>query len=815
MTHNLIKPVFLFFFISFVQLYAQSFTVSGTVLNEKGQPLIGANVFIDGTALGSATDIEGNYQIKKIPSGKKYTITAMFIGHRTMTKEIIDPDKALIKIDFELVMSLVDLDEVVVAASFSERKKRAQASPVTIISQDELRKMPVRSIDEVLTGNVPGGFASLPSRPGQNNSAFTIRGGTSGSGRPLGDVKIYIDGIELLGFDMQSYPGIADFVDPSDIEKIEVLRGPMGSTLHGSNAQSGIIQIFTKKGSSLNRTKIRMKLASKITEAPILDKNASGREMMFTLSGGNSAKTSYSLGVNKSIDEEVMPSNGSDIDRLKMHGSINTKIGSAVIDLKTYHSWGSQGFISNLFHLLEYKNERSWDNAPSHWDDSLSNGGTEYYKPGFSLNISQSFSKNLYHSLVIGNDSKKFLYKKYYESSEQSYLTENWNRYTLNYFWNYKKPVHEGLKIDFTTGMQQTMSNHLRLSGKLDEVKDQYYYEDFDDASIVDQSNKNSGFYAELVTDFRDRFFVTIGQRIEQNEYFGKDYGTHFSPRLGFSYLFNFGKSILKTRGAWGSGGINPPKAMQALPSESSYSINIGNPDLRPERQSGYEIGADYYYGDNFFIEVTYFDQLFLDGIANDPSIDDLFTIKQEYWYINLGQIINKGIEVAAKTRVFDFFDVSANYTYLDSRWGEDSLRQNDPIYEGFYNKGVQRTDVPSQTGNVSISFNIPGTKYTSKKGGSISFDLSYIGKRKGRDWLMYYDGLYNPDIQPFTYYSSEILMDYDSFYNARFRLNYWLTKEVSTYIDIRNLNNHTDISRSITEPALGRQIIFGFDLDL
>ena len=109
MIHSLIKPILLFFFLSFVQLYAQSFTVSGTVLNEKGHPLIGANVFIDGTALGSATDIEGNYQIKKIPSGKKYTITAMFIGHRTMTKEIIDPDKALIKIDFELVMSLVDL----------------------------------------------------------------------------------------------------------------------------------------------------------------------------------------------------------------------------------------------------------------------------------------------------------------------------------------------------------------------------------------------------------------------------------------------------------------------------------------------------------------------------------------------------------------------------------------------------------------------------------------------------------------------------------------------------------------------------------
>ena len=146
---------------------------------------------------------------------------------------------------------------------------------------------------------------------------------------------------------------------------------------------------------------------------------------------------------------------------------------------------------------------------------------------------------------------------------------------------------------------------------------------------------------------------------------------------------------------------------------------------------------------------------------------------------------------------------------------GEDSLRQNDPIYEGFYNKGVQRTDVPSQTGNVSISFNVPGTKYTSKKGGSLSFDLSYIGKRKGRDWLKYYDGLYNPDIQPYTYYSSEILMDYDSYYSARLRFNYWVTGQTSVYVDIKNLNNHTDISRSITEPALGRQIIFGLDLDI
>jgi len=809
----------LFFFLSIVSIsFSQSTTISGVVKSDRGELLAGTNVFVEGTLLGAATDISGKYIIDKIPSDKTYKITAMYIGHRTMTKEIETKKGQSLTVDFELVLSLVDLDEVVVAASFSERKKRAQASPVTIISQDDLRRLPVRSIDEVLSGRVPGGYANLPSRPGQNNSAFTLRGGTSGSGRPLGDVKIYIDGIELLGFDMQSSPGIADFIDPDDIEKIEVIRGPMGSTLHGSNAQSGIIQIFTKKGSNLNKTRMKVKLAQKIIEAPILNRNAKGREAAFSLSGGSASNVSYNLGFNNSTDEEVMPSNGKGIEQLKVHGSINARIGPTVIDVKTYHSWGRQGFFSNLYHLLEYKEDRSWVNAPPHWDDALgidsTNGGTSYYKPGFSLNVTHSLSPDLYQSIVIGNDSKRFLYKKSFPGTGPAYLTENWNRYTLNYFWHYENKISNYFKVDLTTGTQMTISNHIRLSGDLDEEKDQYYYEDFEDASLVDQSNQNSGYYAELLLDYNDKLFLTIGERIEQNEFFGKDYGTHYSPRIGISYVSEIGSIIMKSRAAWGRGGINPPKAMQALPSESDYSINLGNPDLRPERQSGYELGGDFYFGNNFFVEVTYFDQLFLDGVANDPSIDDLYTPKQEYQYVNLGQIINKGWEIATKTRLGPL-DISANYSILDSRWGEDSLRQNDPAYEGFYDKGIRRNDVPESTGNLSFSYSIPGYNSRSNKGGSAVIDLNYIGKKKGRDWLLYYDGFYNPDISTISYYSKDLIKVYDPFISIRLRFNYWVTNKVSGFMDIRNLTGHSDISRSITEPALGKQIIIGLDLEL
>ena len=63
------------------------------------------------------------------------------------------------------------------------------------------------------------------------------------------------------------------------------------------------------------------------------------------------------------------------------------------------------------------------------------------------------------------------------------------------------------MDLDLTNGTQRTISNHVRLSGDLEENKDQYYYEDYDDVSIVDQSNNNSGHYAEIVMDYKDKLF--------------------------------------------------------------------------------------------------------------------------------------------------------------------------------------------------------------------------------------------------------------------------------------------------------------------
>ncbi|MBT3217351.1 MAG: TonB-dependent receptor [Candidatus Marinimicrobia bacterium] len=803
----------IFFLMAGSVLFSQSGSISGIIKNERGNPLVGANVFLKNTALGSATDKNGNYVIPKVPAGKHYQLTAMYIGHRTVSRDVQLQDGEEIKADFILKRSLIDLDEVVVSASFSERQKRAQASPVTIISEEDLRVLPLRSIDEVLLGKVPGGYANLPHRPGQNNYAFTLRGGTSGAGRPLGDVKIYVDGVELLGFDVQSNPGITDFIDPSDIERIEVVRGPMGSTLHGSNAQSGIIHIFTKRGSNSRKTTYRIKIARKSTDAPIINDKAMGQEVSFNLSGRSSSDLNFNFGVNGTVDEEVMPSNGKNIEQIKLHGALNARIGTAKVDVKTFQSWGRQGFISNLFHLLKYKEERGWTDAPDHWDDPLSDGFTEFYKPGLSINFTQNFTPNWYHTLIIGNDTKQYLYRKFGTDSGGSYLKQDWNRTTLNYFWHLKRNFQNLVEFDITAGAQRTQSSNVRLSGTVDEVKDQYYYDDFDNASLVDQSNSNLGYYAETVLGYRENLYLTLGGRVEENEYFGKDYGTHFSPQMGISLISELGSVIAKLRGSWGGGGISPPQSMQALPSESSTSINIGNPDLKPERQSGYEVGGDFYFGDNFFLEVTYFDQLFRDGIQNDPSIDDPETVKREYWYINFGEIINKGWEFALKTR-FGPLGINATYSILDSRWGQDSIRQNDLQYEGFFDEGVRRNDVPTSTANLSLTYNIPPIISKNKKGGSLVLDFNYIGDKKGRDWLLQYDGFYNPNVDYISYYSKDLLVNYKPYVTVRLRWNYWFTRNINIYFDVRNLTEHEDISSGITQPALGRQMVLGFDLE-
>ena len=77
--------------------------------NENGEPLVGANVYIEGTTLGVATDTQGEYRIQKVPSDREYNLSAMYIGHRKQTKPFTTSEEINVVVDFTLILSLVDL----------------------------------------------------------------------------------------------------------------------------------------------------------------------------------------------------------------------------------------------------------------------------------------------------------------------------------------------------------------------------------------------------------------------------------------------------------------------------------------------------------------------------------------------------------------------------------------------------------------------------------------------------------------------------------------------------------------------------------
>ena len=82
------KIIFLSFLISGSALFSQGGTISGVVQNENGKPLVGANVILKNTVLGAASDDQGNFIIHKVPVGKPYQLSAMYIGHRTVTRDV-------------------------------------------------------------------------------------------------------------------------------------------------------------------------------------------------------------------------------------------------------------------------------------------------------------------------------------------------------------------------------------------------------------------------------------------------------------------------------------------------------------------------------------------------------------------------------------------------------------------------------------------------------------------------------------------------------------------------------------------------------
>ena len=227
-------------------------TITGLVQDvATGAPISAVQVFIADLDLGVLTRANGRYLMQNVPVGPQ-TLTAQRIGYRQLTAQVTVAAGGTVSQDFDLTLEALQLDAVIVTGTVGGTQRRAIGNVVERIEfANEVAIRPVTSMEQMLQVAVPGiGTLAAPADPG-GNVRIRLRGSssTSLSGEPV----IFVDGIRMnvdpVNDDNrhQSTSRLSD-IDPSDIESIEIIKGPAAATLYGTDAANGVIQIITKRG---------------------------------------------------------------------------------------------------------------------------------------------------------------------------------------------------------------------------------------------------------------------------------------------------------------------------------------------------------------------------------------------------------------------------------------------------------------------------------------------------------------------------------------------------------------------------------------
>ncbi len=212
-------------------LAQEKITVSGTVLDSAGLPVIGAGVFVKGTTNGTVTDLDGNYTLPGVPADA--VLTASNLGYTTEEQTVAGRKT----VNFTLAEEAVALDDVIVVA-YGTAKKESFTGSAGVVKGDELSKRPVGNLTKSFEGTVAGvQVTSGGGQPGEGASIMVRgNGSVNASSTPL----YVVDGVP--------YDGAVSSINPADIETMTVLKDASAGALYGARGANGVVVITTKKG---------------------------------------------------------------------------------------------------------------------------------------------------------------------------------------------------------------------------------------------------------------------------------------------------------------------------------------------------------------------------------------------------------------------------------------------------------------------------------------------------------------------------------------------------------------------------------------
>ncbi len=236
--------VLLLVFMTPLWAFSQNITVTGTVVDESGEPLIGATVQQKGITNGVATDIDGNFSIS-VPKNASLVVT--YVGYTTQTVAV----EGRTKITVTMKENAELLDEVVVVG-YGQMKRSDMTGSVVSVNDAAIKKSVPTSIDQVLQGRAAGVQIQANSGTPGASTSIRIRGINSlnATNQPI----FVIDGVVIDSATDDESANPLSSINPSDIVSMDILKDASATAIYGSRASNGVIMITTKRGTAGNAT---------------------------------------------------------------------------------------------------------------------------------------------------------------------------------------------------------------------------------------------------------------------------------------------------------------------------------------------------------------------------------------------------------------------------------------------------------------------------------------------------------------------------------------------------------------------------------
>ena len=586
------------------------------------------------------------------------------------------------------------LDRVVVTGSTIGGSARPLTVAMNVVSGAQLSRYAEGNLTQALSDLVPGLWVwqSAPTSPLAHYGS--IRGTSSfGASYP----KVYVDGIELAN------PLLVTQFTPETIDRIEVIRGPQGAALYGTDAISGVINIVTRHDGSNGGPGTTVRSAVGAASSSYVPRAAITQDHAVTVRGGSNAQS----------------------------GSVSFTsggVGEYLPGAFARHTTGSAGFRVVRSNLIATATARIFASESADPTSPLFRDSVSAARAG--LIVPQSVQEYTVGgtATVIGNDRWTHSVVVGFDGSRLSNLAD------------YHTPLPSASAPDLGNAGGNANLASLRLSsvaklGDPDNLSTTLTFAaensmlDFRAQPETASAQPPAAFstvvrrwttagVAQANLGWRDAGYITTGLRLERNEALGNSATVSVLPMVGVASLRDFGALTVKLRSAYGRG-IRP--AMTPIRETAWFDPRRGAQllDLEPEQQSGIETGMDLFVGKTFGLQVTRFDQLASgliqrvayvtanqqnQGPSNgwySPPTQPYSPEDRHISYLlqNVGEITNRGWELKSDINLRSLA-LSGTLSTVDSR-----VRRVARNYIGDLQVGDRMLEVPSRTGSLSAAW--------------------------------------------------------------------------------------------------------------